>query len=105
LIGLSFEPCSCFPSPTVAGIPPGMARRCLPKQKAPTWAGAFLQLVPEIGIEPTTYHMRTRYKAYLGSFKVDLEYFAIFNVQHDISVGSQANVKDPDLGSTFQSLA
>ncbi len=77
-----------------------------PQTKSPDQGRGFLlYLVPEIGIEPTTYHMRTRYKAYLGSFKVDLEYFAIFNVQHDISVGSQANVKDPDLGSTFQSLA
>ena len=91
--------------PEVAGrwpaLPPSE-----PQTKSPGQGrGFFLHLVPELGIEPTTYHMRTRYKAYLGSFKVDLEYFAIFNVQHDISVGSQANVKDPDLGSTFQSLA
>ncbi len=44
----------------VAGIPPGMARRYPPKQKAPAKAGAFLQLVPETGVEPATYALRMR---------------------------------------------
>lgn len=52
--------CQPWAGTTGVGTPPGMAQRYQSTKKAPTKAGAFLQLVPETGVEPATYALRMR---------------------------------------------